>query len=334
MDRAGGDRLPGGPRPAGRGSSSTNIGDAHIERLGSRENIFRAKCELLPHIRPGGLVVLNGDDPMLASLRGRTPVPAVFCGREEGLEYRARRLEGDGDSRILCQMTTPRMDSAGGDPCPGGAHDLPRPRSPPPSGERFGLTQDQIVEGILRFVPTRMRMNILYRGDGIVILDDTYNANPQSMRAASQRAVRPGAASGASPCWGTCSSWGPSPPPCTQGVGECLGKARIDCLVAVGELAEHIAQGARNSGVPLVLPLQRQGGGQACPGPAGPAGQHHFSEGVPRDGAGGADRLPASPSPRRRSDPQGPPADGAAWKARLREGPSQRPNTGESRGPL
>ena len=40
---------------------------------------------------------------MLASLRGRTPVPAVFCGREEGLEYRARRLEGDGDSRILCQ---------------------------------------------------------------------------------------------------------------------------------------------------------------------------------------------------------------------------------------
>ena len=52
-------------------------------------------------------MVLNGDDPMLASLRGRTPVPAVFCGREEGLEYRARRLEGDGDSRILCQMTTP-----------------------------------------------------------------------------------------------------------------------------------------------------------------------------------------------------------------------------------
>ncbi len=58
----------------------TNIGDAHIERLGSRENIFSAKCELLPHIRAGGLVVLNGDDPMLASLRGRTPVPAVFCG--------------------------------------------------------------------------------------------------------------------------------------------------------------------------------------------------------------------------------------------------------------
>ena len=132
----------------------TNIGDAHIERLGSRENIFRAKCELLPHIRPGGLVVLNGDDPMLASLRGRTPVPAVFCGREEGLEYRARRLEGDGDSRILCQMTTPRMDRQVEIPALG-EHMIYPALIAAAIGERFGLTQDQIVEGILRFVPTR-----------------------------------------------------------------------------------------------------------------------------------------------------------------------------------
>ena len=228
----------------------TNIGDAHIERLGSRENIFRAKCELLPHIRPGGLVVLNGDDPMLASLRGRTPVPAVFCGREEGLEYRARRLEGDGDSRILCQMTTPRMDRQVEIPALG-EHMIYPALIAAAIGERFGLTQDQIVEGILRFVPTRMRMNILYRGDGIVILDDTYNANPQSMRAAisvlSDRRSQWSIA-----VLGDMFELGPFAPALHTGVGECLGKARIDCLVAVGELAEHIAQGARNSGVPLV----------------------------------------------------------------------------------
>ena len=228
----------------------TNIGDAHIERLGSRENIFRAKCGLLPHIRPGGLVVLNGDDPMLASLRGRTPVPAVFCGREEGLEYRARRLEGDGDSRILCQMTTPRMDRQVEIPALG-EHMIYPALIAAAIGERFGLTQDQIVEGILRFVPTRMRMNILYRGDGIVILDDTYNANPQSMRAAisvlSDRRSQWSIA-----VLGDMFELGPFAPALHTGVGECLGKARIDCLVAVGELAEHIAQGARNSGVPLV----------------------------------------------------------------------------------
>ena len=51
-------------------------------------------------------------------------------------------------------------------------------------GERFGLTPDQIEEGLSQFVPTRMRMNVLRRGEGITILDDTYNANPQSVAAA------------------------------------------------------------------------------------------------------------------------------------------------------
>ena len=228
----------------------TNIGDAHIERLGSRENIFRAKCELLPHIRPGGLVVLNGDDPMLASLRGRTPVPAVFCGREEGLEYRARRLEGDGDSRILCQMTTPRMDRQVEIPALG-EHMIYPALIAAAIGERFGLTQDQIVEGILRFVPTRMRMNILYRGDGIVILDDTYNANPQSMRAAISVLADSHSA------WkvavlGDMLELGPFAPALHTEVGECLGREKIDCLVAVGEMSAYIAQGARDSGVPQV----------------------------------------------------------------------------------
>ena len=95
------------------------------------------------------------------------------------------------------------------------------------------------MEGILRFVPTRMRMNILYRGDGIVILDDTYNANPQSMRAAisvlSDRRSQWSIA-----VLGDMFELGPFAPALHTGVGECLGKARIDCLVAVGELAEPL----------------------------------------------------------------------------------------------
>ena len=234
----------------------TNIGDAHIERLGSRENIFRAKCELLPHIRPGGLVVLNGDDPMLASLRGRTPVPAVFCGREEGLEYRARRLEGDGDSRILCQMTTPRMDRQVEIPALG-EHMIYPALIAAAIGERFGLTQDQIVEGILRFVPTRMRMNILYRGDGIVILDDTYNANPQSMRAAIS-VLSDGQSAFKAAVLGDMLELGPFSPALHEGVGEYLGQVGIQCLVAIGEQSAYMAKGAREAGVPQVYHCQNK----------------------------------------------------------------------------
>ncbi len=228
----------------------TNIGDAHIQRLGSRENIFKAKCELLPHVKKDGLLILNGDDPLLSSLRGTAPVPAVFCGKGEGLEYRAWEVVGDGFSRIDCRLTTPEMDRTVRIPALG-EHMIYPALIAAAVGERLGLTPDQIEEGLTQFVPTRMRMNVLHRADGVTILDDTYNANPQSMRAAiSVLADSRGGWKAA--VLGDMLELGPFAPALHTGVGECLGRAGIDCLVAVGELSEYIAQGARESGVPLV----------------------------------------------------------------------------------
>jgi len=225
----------------------TNIGDAHIERLGSRENILKAKCELLPHIKPDGLLVLNGDDKLLSTLRGNTPVDTVFCGKDEGLEYHACLTGGDGVSHIHCRLTTPAMDRDVKIPALG-EHMIYPTLIAAAVGERFGLTADEIEEGLTQFVPTRMRMNIIHRGNQITILDDTYNANPQSMRAAvsvladsrSRRKVA---------VLGDMLELGPFAPALHTGVGEYLGKSGIDCLVAVGEMAEYIAQGARDAGV-------------------------------------------------------------------------------------
>ena len=228
----------------------TNIGDAHIERLGSRENIFRAKCELLPHIREGGLLILNGDDPMLASLRGKAPVPAVFCGRGEGSEYRAEVLGGDGLSSIDCRLVTPGMDRRVKIPALG-EHMIYPALFAAAAGERFGLTPEEIAQGLVRFVPTRMRMNISRCGDGITILDDTYNANPQSMRAAIS-VLADSHSTWKAAVLGDMFELGPFAPALHHEVGECLGKAGIQLLVAVGELSEHIAAGARESGVPMV----------------------------------------------------------------------------------
>ena len=226
----------------------TNIGDAHIERLGSRENIFKAKCELLPHIQKDGLLILNGDDPMLSTLRGRTPVPAVFCGVGEGMDFRAQVTGGDGVSHIHCRLTTPRMDREVRIPALG-EHMVYPALIAAAAAERFGLTPDEIAQGLTRFVPTRMRMNILRRAEGIMILDDTYNANPQSMRAAVQ------VLSGAKGEYkvavlGDMFELGPLAPALHAGIGDYLGKAGIDCLVAVGELAKHIYDAARAAGVP------------------------------------------------------------------------------------
>ena len=229
----------------------TNIGDAHIERLGSRENIFKAKCELIPHIKPGGLLVLNGDDGLLAALKGNTPVPTVFFGRQEGCDCRAQPTGGDGLSHIHCRIITPSMDRDVKIPALGD-HMIYPALIAAAAGERFGLTPDEIELGLGQFVPTRMRMNVLRRGEGITILDDTYNANPQSMRAAiSVLADSQGSYKAA--ILGDMLELGPFAPALHSGVGECLGQLGIDCLLAVGQMAEHIAQGARDSGVPQVL---------------------------------------------------------------------------------
>lgn len=227
----------------------TNIGDAHIERLGSRENIFRAKCELLPHIRKeNGLLVLNGDDALLSTLRGRTPVPAVFCGSGEGLEYRAQSASSDGLDSLRSRLTTPAMDREVCIPALG-SHMIYPTLIAAAVGEHFGLTADEIEQGIARFVPTRMRMNLVQRGNGITILDDTYNANPQSMRAAVEVLS---SARGAYKVavLGDMFELGPLAPALHAGVGDYLGKAGIDCLVAVGELARHIHDAAQAAGVP------------------------------------------------------------------------------------
>ena len=228
----------------------TNIGDAHIERLGSRENIFKAKCELLPHVKKDGLLILNGDDPLLSTLRGNTPVPAVFFGRSEGLEYRAQAVGGDGVSHIHCLLSTPHMEREVKIPALG-EHMVYPALMATAVAEHFGLDAQEIAQGLTQFVPTKMRMNVIRRADGITILDDTYNANPQSMRAAIN-VLGDSLGEWKAAVLGDMLELGPFAPALHAGVGECLGKAHVDCLVAVGEMSQHMADAARESGVPLV----------------------------------------------------------------------------------
>ena len=96
-----------------------------------------------------------------------------------------------------------------------------------------------------------MRMNLVQRGENITILDDTYNANPQSMRAAI-RVLSDSHSSYKAAVLGDMFELGPYSPALHTEVGECLGKQNIHCLVAVGDEARHIAQGAKTSGVPQV----------------------------------------------------------------------------------
>ncbi len=226
----------------------TNIGDSHIENFGARETTLAEKAKIFTHAKPGALAVLSGDDPLLLRLRGRTPGKAVFCGRSVGLDYWAGELESDWKSQLSCRVDTPT------DTChmviPAlGEHMIYPTLMAAAVGEHFGMTLPEIAAGVRNFAPTKMRMNVLNRGDGITILDDAYNANPQSMRAAIE--VLDSYTGGYKVAvLGDMFELGPLAGVLHAGVGEYLGRSHIDCLVAVGELAKDIYDAAITSEVP------------------------------------------------------------------------------------
>ncbi len=225
----------------------TNIGDAHIENLGSRENIFRAKCELLPHLKGDGLAVLNGDDPLLSTLRGTLPQRAVFVGSGEGLDYTACDLNTDSAGRLSCRIKTPRSQFEANIPALG-SHMIYPTLMAAAVAEALGMAPDEIVRGIGAFLPTKMRMNIIRCKGDVVILNDAYNANPQSMRAA---AAVLGDAQGRRrvAVVGDMKELGPGSEQFHRAVGGYFAQSGADRLIAIGELARFMADGAKAAGL-------------------------------------------------------------------------------------
>ena len=226
----------------------TNIGDAHIENLGSRENIFKAKCEIFPHLKKDGLAVLNGDDALLSTLRGTLAQRTVFVGSGEGLDYTARDINTDNAAHLNCRVKTPRGQFEADIPALG-RHMIYPTLMAAAVGEALGMTPDEIVRGIGAFLPTKMRMNVVRCKGDIVILNDAYNANPQSMRAAAAVLGEAGQKRRKVAVVGDMKELGPGAEQFHRAVGGCFAQAGVDRLIAVGDLARFMAEGAKAAGL-------------------------------------------------------------------------------------
>jgi UDP-N-acetylmuramoyl-tripeptide--D-alanyl-D-alanine ligase len=234
----------------------TNVGDSHIENLGSREGIFQAKCEIFSHMKAGGTAILNGDDALLSTLRGKLPFDTKFVGAGEGLDYRAAELESDGETHLSCRITTPKTVFQACIPALG-EHMIYPALMAAAVGELYGMTGDEIARGIQNFLPTKMRMNVLRLPGDVVVLNDAYNANPQSMRAA---AAVLGDAKGRRKVAvvGDMLELGDGSNLFHRAVGHSFAELGADRLIAVGSLAQYLAEGAREGGMTDVSHFQEQ----------------------------------------------------------------------------
>ncbi len=161
----------------------TNVGTAHIENLGSREGILKAKCEIFDGMKEDGLKILNGDNDMLSAVKAKNTY--FFSVKENGGDIYASNIQNKGLKGISCTVNA-KLD--GKDisfdidiPIPG-IHMVSNALAAAAVGLHCGLTAEEIQKGIAGFTPTSGRMDIIETKDYIVI-DGAYNANPDSMGA-------------------------------------------------------------------------------------------------------------------------------------------------------
>lgn len=232
----------------------TNIGDAHIENLGSRENILKAKLEICARMKPTDFLVLCGDDAMLSRVAPTLTPETVLCGFGETFPYRAIRAEQLGAEGMACEMQTPQGPFSVTVPALG-RHMVYPVLMAAAIGQHLGLSLAELQKGVASFVPTKMRMNVVRAGT-LTILDDTYNANPQSMQAGLSVLAQSGGAYRVA-VLGDMLELGDLSAQRHREVGAFAASLeQVDALLAVGEQARYLYEGAKDGRIPQVLYAQ------------------------------------------------------------------------------
>ena len=158
----------------------TNIGDMHIEYLGSREGIFRAKCEIFENLSADGVAVLNGDDEWLN--RVCLPQEIVTVGTMAHCAARVTDVVDRGIDGVNCVVTTNKARYELQIPAPG-AHMIYPASTAVAVGEALGMSAEEITRGVAAYEPAGSRMRVVRLSGNRRLLDDCYNAGPQSMAA-------------------------------------------------------------------------------------------------------------------------------------------------------
>lgn len=157
----------------------TNVGDAHIENLGNtRQGILRAKCEIFENLTPEGVAVLNGDDELLNTVT--LPQTILRCGAGDGCGVRVTDIDDRGLEGVACTVTIEGEHYRLTTSAPGRYMIYPMAMAAA-IGRRLGLTGEEIAAGVAAYTTVGSRMHLIRLPGERLVIDDCYNANPQSM---------------------------------------------------------------------------------------------------------------------------------------------------------
>jgi UDP-N-acetylmuramoyl-tripeptide--D-alanyl-D-alanine ligase len=239
----------------------TNIGEAHLEHLGSKEGILKAKSEMLDYMEQGGTVIINGDDPLLVTLLERYP-EAVTYGLGEHNKIRAKNITGMGLDGTRFTVVCGGGETELHVPSPG-THMVMNALAAFAVGRALGVPKPLIKLGISSFEPSAGRMAITETG-GIRIINDAYNANPTSMKASISIAAK---TPGRSVCvLGDMFELGENEAEYHKSVGKHAADEGAGLVLCVGRLARHIYEGAKENGAEALYFADKEALIAALPG--------------------------------------------------------------------
>ncbi|MDX6258813.1 MAG: UDP-N-acetylmuramoyl-tripeptide--D-alanyl-D-alanine ligase [Kribbellaceae bacterium] len=227
-----------------------NVGHSHIGEFGSQDAIAVAKGEMIEAVLPGGTAVLNADDPRVAAMAGRTSERVVLWGDAPEATVRAENVSLDSLGRAAFTLHIGGEEHAVQLQVVG-EHQVANALAAAAAVQAVGLTPAQIADGLsTATAASKWRMEVTERADGVTIINDAYNANPESVRAALKALVAIGRARNAR-TWAVLGPMGELGDAHTEehdGIGRLVVRLDVQRLLVVGEGARPIHLGASLEG--------------------------------------------------------------------------------------
>ncbi|MGH3307590.1 MAG: UDP-N-acetylmuramoyl-tripeptide--D-alanyl-D-alanine ligase, partial [Nocardioides sp.] len=221
-----------------------NVGTAHLSEFGSREAVAEAKGEIVESLPESGVAVLNADDDLTAAMTGRTVARALTFGKAGDVTWRGVELDDLGRPSFELGYDGAwwpvRLTQSG-------AHQVANATAAAALAIAAGLPTDVEADRLSGATPaSRWRMEVHERSDGLLVVNDAYNANPASMAAAIDALVAIGDRRGRRTVavLGEMLELGPTAADAHREVGRLVADAGVDLLVTVGPVAGGIAEGA------------------------------------------------------------------------------------------
>jgi len=225
----------------------SNVGLTHIEKLGSRENILKAKLELFSYFDSENTAVINGDNGMLGGFRSEK-YRVIKYGLKESNDISAYAIDEKGEAGISFSVDLEGVKSDFTVMLPG-IHNVYNALSAIAVARLFGMEPKDIREGLISFKPSAMRMEIINLDGRVKLINDVYNANPESMKAAID-VLNTMKSGGRGICiLGDMLELGDLSHEEHYKTGAYAASSGAEAIIAVGEFSDDIKRGAMASGM-------------------------------------------------------------------------------------